>query len=42
MPLRDQLTPPGFTLEDGFVAVPDAPGLGVDVAESALERFGVR
>lgn len=39
---RDQLTPPGFALEDGFVALPEAPGLGVDVDDSALERFGVK
>jgi D-galactarolactone cycloisomerase len=38
-PLRDVLTGPRFEARDGAVAVPDAPGLGVDVDLSALPRF---
>lgn len=30
-----------FTLHDGCVAVPDAPGLGIDVDEQALRRFTI-
>ena len=30
-PLREQLTKPRFTAEDGYVPVPTAPGLGIDV-----------
>ena len=41
-PLRDQLTVPRFMPEAGSVAVPDAPGLGVDVDENRLEEFAVR
>ena len=37
--LRDELTSPRFEMRDGFVTVPDSPGLGVDVDESALSRF---
>ena len=38
-PLRDQLTTPLFQVEDGAVAVPTAPGLGVDVDADMLARF---
>jgi len=41
-PLRDQLTVPRFLPDAGSVAVPDAPGLGVDVDENRLEEFAVR
>lgn len=37
--LRDQLTPPLFQVEDGAVAVPTAPGLGVDVDADMLAQF---
>lgn len=37
--LRENLTQPKFTLEDGRVAVPTAPGLGVDVDPAYLERY---
>ena len=40
-PLRDKLTEPLFEARDGFVAVPDAPGLGVDVDMDALAEFSV-
>ena len=38
-PLRDQLTTPLFQVEDGAVAVPTAPGLGVDVDADMLAQF---
>ena len=37
--LRDNLTSPVFRASDGYVAVPDAPGLGVDVDPDMLARF---
>ncbi len=37
--LRDNLTSPQFQVEDGYVAVPKAPGLGVDVNHDQLARF---
>ena len=37
--LRDNLTAPKFEIEDGRVAVPDGPGLGVDVDPDYLARF---
>ena len=41
-PLRDQLTLPRFEVRDGAVALPDTPGLGVDVDPATLERFAAR
>ncbi len=40
-PLRDLLTTPRFQPVDGCVAVPDLPGLGVDVDAKRLEEFAV-
>ena len=37
--LRDQLTYPKFQARDGYVAVPTAPGLGVDVDAEQLAHF---
>ena len=37
--LRDKLTYPQFQARDGYVAVPDAPGLGIDVDPQQLARF---
>ena len=38
-PLRDAMTTPRFNVQDGYVAVPSAPGLGVDVDPEMLARF---
>lgn len=38
-PLRDDLLHQVFRLEDGYLAVPDAPGLGVTINDTALARF---
>ncbi len=37
--LRDNLTAPIFSVSDGYVTVPNAPGLGVDVDPDMLARF---
>ena len=37
--LRDYLTAPIFSVSDGYVTVPNAPGLGVDVDPDMLARF---
>jgi len=39
-PLREELAVTGFDVRgDGSVAVPDGPGLGIDIDEDALERY---
>jgi galactonate dehydratase len=30
---------PGFEVRDGFIAIPQAPGLGIDLDEAALARY---
>lgn len=40
-PYIDDITRTGWTLdEDGFLSIPAAPGLGVQLDDDALERFG--
>jgi len=39
--LRDHLTRQNFVEKDGYVAVPEAPGLGVELNEEGIERFRV-
>jgi galactonate dehydratase len=34
-----EIARPGFEVRDGFIAVPHAPGLGIDLDEAALARF---
>jgi D-galactarolactone cycloisomerase len=41
-PLRDEILHENFAIEDGAVAIPSGPGLGISVDEKALERFVVR
>jgi L-alanine-DL-glutamate epimerase-like enolase superfamily enzyme len=42
-PLRQKLTRQRFPLaEDGFVPVPEEPGLGVDLDEEIVEKYLVR
>jgi D-galactarolactone cycloisomerase len=38
-PLRDKLIQPTFFSKNGYLNVPDAPGLGVDVDEDVLEVY---
>tara|TARA_A100001037_G_scaffold133446_1_gene121066 strand:- start:9401 stop:10588 length:1188 start_codon:yes stop_codon:yes gene_type:complete len=40
-PVRENLTEPFFTQKNSRVEVPTAPGLGIEIDESALERFTV-
>lgn len=38
-PLRQQLATLPLQMADGWVQVPDAPGLGVEVERGVLERY---
>jgi len=38
-PLRDKLSINPFKVEDGFVKVPDGPGLGIEINMSILEKY---
>ena len=35
-------TPHVFEIEDGFVKLPELPGLGLDVDQDAIEEYRVR
>ena len=41
-PLRLNLTHQRFPLQDGYVSVPEEPGLGVDLDEEVVEKYLVR
>ena len=38
-PLRHELTRERFAVEDGFVKVSDAPGLGVTINEETVQQY---
>jgi len=40
-PLREELSPGSFVPDDGRVAVPGGPGLGIEIDADALERYAV-
>jgi len=40
-PLRDDLLVDPFDPSDGELAVPQSPGLGVEVDETAVERYRI-
>ncbi len=40
-PLRDELTPTPIVARDGYVAVPEGPGLGIEIDEAAVRRYAV-
>ena len=40
-PVRKALTDPFFTHTDGYITIPNTPGLGIEVNEDALKHFGV-
>lgn len=40
--LRILRTPRVFEIEDGFVMLPDLPGLGLDIDEEAIEEYRIR
>ena len=37
-----EIARPAFEVRDGFIAVPTAPGLGIELDETALARFPAR
>ncbi len=39
VPQRSQVMQPQPTITDGFMLVPDAPGLGVDIVEEAIAQY---
>jgi len=39
--LRDHITRQSFVAKDGYVTVPEEPGLGVELNEEAMQRFRV-
>lgn len=41
-PLRDDLLTQQFVLHDGYVSIPDGPGLGVDVDMAVIDKYQVR
>lgn len=41
-PLRDELLLENFKVEDGYVLVPESPGLGVEINLEILEKYGVK
>jgi L-rhamnonate dehydratase len=40
-PLRDEVVVPEPVLDDGFIALPTAPGLGVELVPSAVQTYAV-
>lgn len=41
-PFRDELTSFPFTVRDGFVNLPTAPGLGIEIDEAVIEKYAVK
>ena len=39
--LRDHITRQKFVAKDGFLSIPDAPGLGVELDEEGISRYRV-
>ncbi len=37
-----EIARPAFDVRDGFIDVPQGPGLGIDLDEAALARFPAR
>ena len=40
-PLRHEITNEQFEVVDGYVSVPEGPGLGVTINESTIDRYRV-
>jgi L-alanine-DL-glutamate epimerase-like enolase superfamily enzyme len=40
--LRDHVTKQRIVATDGMLAIPDAPGLGIDLNEDAIDKYLVR
>ena len=41
-PLRDELLHEGFDFSDGFVRVPEGPGLGVEINPASMQKYLVK
>ena len=41
VPWREDLICPAECIEDGYIAVPDAPGLGIELNEAVLEAHRI-
>lgn len=41
-PPKSEIVKSGLRLENGFLVIPDAPGLGIELADDAQERFPYR
>lgn len=39
--LREKLTYPSVQMKDGFIDIPQKPGLGIDINEEALQEFAI-
>jgi D-galactarolactone cycloisomerase len=39
--IRDQLTFPAVKMNNGYIDVPQSPGLGIDIDTSALKEFSI-
>lgn len=42
MPGYELFVPEQFTIEDGYLSIPDRPGLGIEIDEETLTRFASR
>ncbi|WP_346882151.1 mandelate racemase/muconate lactonizing enzyme family protein [uncultured Algibacter sp.] len=40
--LREKLTYPAIKMEDGYIEVPNRPGLGIDVDEDVLHEYAIK
>jgi galactonate dehydratase len=38
-PPKSEIVKRSLEVEDGFLIIPDAPGIGIELAEDAAERF---
>ena len=41
-PPKSEIVKSALTLDDGFLVIPNAPGIGVELAEDAMERYPFR
>jgi L-alanine-DL-glutamate epimerase-like enolase superfamily enzyme len=41
-PLRDELPTAGLLLKDGFLHIPEKPGLGIELDEEAINKFTIQ
>ena len=41
-PPKSEIVQQTLTVEDGYIIIPDAPGIGIELTEDAMERFPFR